>query len=308
MMRDRHDVAVKRPGHTQGARRGAVLLLVLVCLVLCASALVSIARQSFRIGADAVSARADLQRRWGVESMNRVLLPAASAVFEERDRQLRRVPWPHPEPVLRGRLMLGRTRFDFALADEDARASVNALYHFGGEQVARRGVRSLSGAAAGVKLSPESKSLGAEAMMKKDVVVPLAFRDWGQVFHLSRIGSLPAVTARLSCWNRMSINVRRASDEAVIEMAATVLPRAQARKMVADYRENRVNEINRSIREVARNARVRRQLERLLSESSVCYSLWVRAVSQADARDSFAVIRPDERGVVTTHEIEYRVP
>ncbi len=296
--------AVGRP-----RRRGAVLLLVLTCLLLAAVALVSIARQSHRLALDATAARTRLQHRWGSQTVHRAILPLAAAVFEHRDQQLRTVPRPHPPAALPGRIRLGNIDFSLLLADEDARANINTLYHFGGLEKCRAAVRVLTGQQA-VRLQPEVPSLGGLALIRDDdpAPVPPAFHAWGQVFELTQVSRLQQATRQLSLLGSEAINIRRAEDAAVREVVATVLPQARARRLVERYRENRVNEIEPIIRQMASDPFARKQLSRLLSESSVCYSLWVISAEGATVRQSVAVSVPQPDGVIRTAEFEIRGP
>lgn len=311
-------------------RSGIVLLLVLVSLVIAATALVSVARQSYRLGIDAVRARRQLQQKWGAESLRRAYLPVASTVFKERDKASRKLKVFFPPPELPGSVLLGDVQFQFVLADEDARANVNSIYHYSDSQTASAVVRDLSQAIGGVRLNAECKPVGGLLMIEplggeplpdrggsqasddegEDAlgadVAPIAFRAWGQVFELSRVPNLQRATRRLSCWGTEALNVRRADEETVVEVAGIVIGKAAARRMLNDYRKNRGNEINRTIDRYSSKAKERLQLKRLLSESSMCYSIWVRSVRKTDMRDSFAVLAPDKDGAFRTTEIEYR--
>ncbi|MFK7821665.1 MAG: hypothetical protein AB8G99_23335, partial [Planctomycetaceae bacterium] len=105
-------------------RRGVVLLLVLVALIAVSTALVSIARESYRVGQEAVRAREDLQMKWGEESLRRSVLPAAPAIYEEAEKAFRKSRREGRMPTeYSGVFSLGDAQFQFVLADEDARAN-----------------------------------------------------------------------------------------------------------------------------------------------------------------------------------------
>lgn len=293
-------------------KRGVVLLIVLVAIIIAAATLVSFARNSMEAGANAVKAREELQARWGRASLNRALLPAADAVFAERDKQLRRQKRELPTPIIQSQVILGGITFDLGLADESAKLNINALYHAAGPEKTRLAVRDLSGSLSGVRLQPEVPP----GKQPDEVAVedgtqpeqPIAFRSWGQVFDLGRIENLPASTSKLTCFSRGPINIRRADQEAAIAAAAAVLPKATARRLCGEFRRNPQMPLRPLIERYSRGEAKRASLNRLLSESSVCYSLYVRCGTMNGVRTSFAAVAPDQNGVLRTREFEYRGP
>lgn len=295
---------------SRSPRRGVVLLIVLIAIIIAAATLVSFARNSMQVGADAVKARSELQARWGRASLNRALLPAADAVFKERDKQLRKAKKELPPPIIQDQVVLGGMAFDLGLADESAKLNINRVYQIGGLEKTRQAVRELSGSLNAIRLQPESSAVGqpdeVEIEDGQQPPQPVAFRAWGQVFDLSRIESLPAATSRLTCFSRGEVNLLRAEEEAAIEVVSVVLPRAQARRMCSEFRDNPQNAIAPLVDRFTANPSARARLKRLLSESSVCYSLYVRCVPMNGVRTSFAAIVPDGDGVLRTREFEYR--
>lgn len=292
-------------------RRGIVLLVVLVAIIVGVATLVSLARVSMRAGVDASHARDNLQARWGSTSLRRAMLPAAPNVFEARDKALRTAAQPHPPAILPGQVVLGGVPFDFLLADEDSKANVNGLFLFGGKEKTRLAVRELSGMLTGVQLQPESvpPGQGSELAIEDGQEIDQlhsAFRAWGQVFDMSRMNNLPQTTRRLTCWGNEAINIRRAEEETAIETIAVVLPKSRARTLVTEYKKNQANLIALYIDRYASKPADRAQLNRLLSERSVCYSLYVGCRSPNGNRSSFAVITPDKEGVLRSREFEYR--
>ena len=71
-------------------RRGLVLFMVLVSIIVVTVTLVSIAQESFRVTNDAVRAKRDLQHKWGAESLRRSVLPVASVMFDEAEKSRRK--------------------------------------------------------------------------------------------------------------------------------------------------------------------------------------------------------------------------
>ena len=291
-------------------RSGVVLLIVLVAIIIAATTLVSFARNSMEVGADAVKAREELQARWGRVSLRRALLPAADVAFQERDKLFRQAKRELPPPIIQAQVLLGGTVFEMGFADESAKVNINSVYHIDGLEKTRLLVRDLSGSLNGVRLQPEQppdKTVDEVAIEDgEQPEQPLAFRAWGQVFDLNRIDSLTATTARLTIFSRGAINIRRADEEAAVLAASVVLPKATARRLCREYKKNPDNAVDPLIDRYTSKAAARARLKRLLSDSSVCYSLYVRCRTLNGVRTSFAAIGPDKDGVLRTREFEYR--
>ncbi len=298
-----------RPPAETDIRAGVVLLIVLVAIIIAATTMVSFARNSMDVGADAVKARDELQARWGRASLQRALLPAADAAFQERDKKFRSAKKDLPPPIMQARVLLGGTVFEMGLADESAKVNINSVYHLKGLENTRQLVRELSGSLNGVRLQPEqaAKPVDEVAIEDGDQPVPLAaFRAWGQVFDLNRIESLSATTSRLTVFSRGSINIRRAEEDSAVAAVSVVLPKATARRLCREYKKNPENAVDPLIDRYTSKTAARARLKRLLSDSSVCYSLYVRCRTLNGVRTSFAAICPDKDGVLRTREFEYR--
>jgi hypothetical protein len=259
---------------TTSRRAGYVLVLTLGLLALATISLAGFARYSLSCASSAKDAADELQRRWGLYSVRRELFERAAQIIDSQvvPGQENAPPWPKPSHRSTS-FQLGKHEFSITLADEDAKVNVNAIY-------ARQTERTI----------PTIRRL-SQAARANDLVVRLApqrgtgkpFGSWGQVFDLTRALSpnggvadrLTRLSDNLTCWGSGRLNLRRASDEAVREIASLALP---ANK-VGELLELRQHWSGQSVEELLRQLDLRRpQLQasgRLVDCESRHYSMWV---------------------------------
>ncbi len=313
------------PPHRVARRSGFVLLLVLASLVFVTIALSSLAQMSLRMGVAALQAQEALQRRWGMITIQRALLPAAGGLFHQREKLLETTGEPLPgAPVLQGSLMLGRQRFELLLADEDAKANLNAIYHASGQADTEGALRRLLGplGVLAVALRPEVPSSAplrqrAAPMDDEDTDVeppapPPAFQSWGEVFDFTQLRSnsvsdrdLAGLTRQFTCWGSGRLNVRRAGDEAVLAVCRPVVEDGLARRLLDRYRETPDYDLRVLIEKEVIDPRKRAQLLEILGDSSSSFSLWIEASSERFRQQHFAIRRPVAEGITRTVEFSW---
>src|SRR5438874_7893283 len=212
--------------HSKRARRcGYVLLLVLFVVALAAAAMAGVCRMSLEKAVHASRAEAELHRRWAVITCRSVLLNKAEAVLSKTNQSASEV---------RRDIQLAGLRYRLIFGDEQAKANVNLLYAQSGLAGTEREVRSIvqaSGAAIPVEVRPipgRGKSFGSPDADENE---PLAFEGFGQVFGRTQPqvlvagrGASPSAVAGVTCWGDGSLNLRRASDEAVRAVLGRHLP------------------------------------------------------------------------------------
>lgn len=240
-------------------QRGFALLLSLALLMLAAVLLLSLSRRSAALAAEALQARDDLQRKWAAQSLRDALLPYADELLNEAAERRR-----EPVAVLRGRIVLGEVEVDYALADEQAKANLNALYARVEAEQVERAVRSLlSGdvGAANVQLRPDPRAPEPQRSSFEDEAGQApregeepspqqpspqlpeaearAFATWAQVFENVTPFELYApkerglgVVEHLTLWGDGRINLERASREAIEVAAAGLLRPGQAGELM----------------------------------------------------------------------------
>lgn len=269
-------------------RRGAfVLVMVLALLTVCALCLAGLARRSLDAGEQAASARTDLQRRWGVMSCARTYLPLAKDLLEAEAAKLpaqSRI-WPLPASV--GiEFDLGDLHFSVLLADEDAKANLNAISRSNPD--GQRAVASLveerasgvEGVAVNVQAAPTqgAPNQGTSGSNQASAV----FRSWGQVFEPTSASTpgefasrLRDVTKDITCWGSGRLNIQRASDEAIRLVCGNHIAPDILAKLLARRHEPGITGVESLLDELALRRTDRSTLERLLTDRSSRYSLWI---------------------------------
>jgi hypothetical protein len=276
-----------RWNHSQRARRrGYVLLLVLFVVALAAAAMAGICRMCLEKAVHASRAEAELHRRWAVITCRSVLINKAEAMLSKERDSISEV---------RRDIRLGGSAYTLIFGDEQAKANVNLLYAQSGLAGAEREVRSIvqaSGAAMPVELRPipgRGKTFGSPDADENE---PLAFEGFGQVFGrtppqilVAGRGAAPSAVAGVTCWGDGSLNLRRASDEAVRAVLARHLPAGEISRLLAFRAKNPKLEDSELLDALALPAARREAVEDLLTSESACHSLWI--ISDSGDRNGY---------------------
>ena len=274
--------------------RGYVLLLTLLLLAIAAAALAGVCRLSLEKSVRAARAQEDLQRRWGVLSCRTALLPKAPLVFASPSHAGGR--GTRAEATMT--FSLGGQPLTLVFGDEQAKANVNLLNVLHGGASTDRAVRQFTQAAGAtslpVRLRPmplapdESESVAPETPADADpdalpdFSVEPVFEGWSQVFRnagpedlIRRRGPLPAVTSDLTCWGDGLVNVRRASREAIAAACGKWLRPAEVAKLVAAREKDPDFDVWETLDALEMPEARREAADRLLTEESTCFSLWI---------------------------------
>lgn len=263
-----------RPRQRRSSRRGYVLLMTLVLIVIAALCQAGLARRSLRLALDSRDAQEDLQRRWFAESCRDLFLKRADELFilAEDAAMHRRPQWPAPH-AMSSEFVVDRMHVRLLLADEDAKLNLNALNARQSDQL-RATILRLTGGALPLLLHPDPSR---EAKLRKRT-----FASWGQVFDLPQVfpqgqGSLfMKATENLSCWGDGKPNIRRAADETLDLAASQALSRDAARQIVGARASFEGDLL---LPELLAKLDLRRsdqlKLRGALSDRSSCYSLWL---------------------------------
>lgn len=317
----------RTPRYTQH-RRGALLLVVVACIVLASLAMVGVTRQSLRLATRSIESETELQQRWGTISLQRTLLHSAPQIFAELDKRSMVSDEPGPFPnTVRSEVLLGGIKFDALLADEQTKLNLNLAYQTRGKTTVEQLVREQLGPSGlRVQLSPEVASTtrgiaswsGAPTTTPRvdneiDVSsTPPAFRHWGQVFDLSNAAGslpanqlLPAATLRLTCWGRGEVNIARAPDEIVKETCRPALGPGVATKLIRRYRDNPTLNVKQIAMQLEVKDQELRELGRLITTQSSTYSLWLSSTSLNGTQRWFAVAASQDVGDITTERFQF---
>ena len=291
--------------------RGYILLLTLLMLAIAAAALAGICRAGLQSVVRASGAQEDLQRRWGVISCRAALFGKSPAVLAAPGRR-----GPLAEATVSFRL--GGQPTTLVFGDEQAKANVNLMYALGQRAGADRAVRALaqsSGAAVRVELRPmvvdadedvdtneavRTKDRGEPEDEAIEVSFEPAFESWGQVFadasphELMRSrGTLPSVASNLTCWGDGTINVLRASREAMLNACDRVLGPAAVTKLLAARDKDPEFDLWETLDMLNLPEARRDAADLLLSDDSTCYSMWI--VTRSGSREWYDLTVGDVR-------------
>jgi hypothetical protein len=299
--------------------RGYVLVMVLGLLVLSTTLLVGISRLAVRAAVGAREAEDDLQRRWGVASCRKAVLPNAEAILSGLEQERRR---PAANYALTVRL--GGMTFDMIIADEQAKANINAILGEADLALAETRIRqALSGsgmanriklrATLGGVLQPirETATTAPAATQPLWNAGALAVGGWGQVFDAATpvqlLRTAPGGRAPLdglTCWETGALNVRRASESALALAAGRSVSGVEISRLIEardKLFERRAAEgaFDQSPADRLRELMTRTAGESLknkgnlgLTESSTCHSLWV--ISRNGRRDGYDLFVSDD--------------
>ncbi len=314
----------------QRNQRGVILLLVLVAILVVGVALTTTARRSLLASTAAIDAQQSLQRRWGVVSCRQTILRQAEGVFSEIEgsrADTRRSQTPFVAMVS-DRVLLGGQNFDLIIADEDAKANLNSIYHSAGLSQCEQAATTLIGPfdRRMLQLRPETPSaatpkprsagrLGDQGEVPTDtnfLQAPAAFRSWGEIFDLVAMNAiagddrqLAALTRRMTLFGRGRMNVFRASDEAVLAVCGSVVQDGLGRRLLERMRQSSLRDIALVLDQVVTNVEDRARLKQLFANGSSCFSLWIETTNGQSRQQYFAVRVPDERGTIRTIESSY---
>jgi hypothetical protein len=265
----------------RAARRGAfVLVMVLALLTLCALCLAGLARRSLDAGQQVAVAQTDTQRRWGVVSCERTYLPLAKDLLEAAAAGLpaESQVWPLPASAV-VEFDLGQLHFSVLLADEDAKANVNAISRNDpdGPHAVTSVLEDLTAGLDGltVHVQPVTNSGNAKPGGGE-------FRGWGQVFEPPATGAPGEFAARLrdatrdiTCWGSGRLNIERASDEAIRLFCGNQVTPDLLAKLLSRRHDPGLTGLHALLDKLALRTSDRATLERLLTDRSSHYSLWI---------------------------------
>jgi hypothetical protein len=269
----------KRPASRITAkRRGAfVLVMVLALLTVCALCLAGLARRSLEASEQAASAQTDLQRRWGIVSCERTYLPLAKDVLEAEAAKLpaQGQVWPLPASVS-AQFDFGELHFSVLLADEDAKANLNAISRSNPDGIGTVAslLESMMAGAEGlaVNIQPLPTQNSANQAANGSSRSTNAFRSWGQIFESPNGGCPGDFAARLrdatrdiTCWGSGRVNIARASDEAIRLVCGNQITPDILAKLLAHRHEPGITGLEPLLDGLALRTTDRSTLERLLT-------------------------------------------
>ncbi len=270
---------------TRSPRGAFVLVMVLALLTVCALCLAGLARRSLGASEQVAAAQSDLQRRWGMLSCERTYLPLAKDLLEGEAAKLPaqgRV-WPLPSSVS-AEFDLGELHFSVLLADEDAKANLNTIARSSpdGPRTVASLVEEAAAGIDGLAVNLQTLPIENTAPGKSSNQVRGILRSWGQVFEPSKMVRPGDYAARvrdasrnITCWGSGRLNLQRASDEAIRLVCSNQITPDLVNKLIAHRHEPGITGLAALLDSLALRKTDRAILERLLTDRSSRYSLWI---------------------------------
>jgi hypothetical protein len=260
--------------------KGFILLMSLVLIALVGILLVSLARHSLLISAEAREARFDLQRRWGTLFLAKALLSEPATLVaryvDAEAVQERQLP-------IRVSVRLGELTFRVALDDENRKLNLNRLRQSGGSQQLLQTVQRFAGAAR-VDLRPlHASTLGVRP-----------FDSWGHVLELAaaddaaqQLRQVEELSQVMTCWGSAKVNLHRCGDEVLRTVGTLAAGPVTANRLVALRESAPAMGRDELLTKLATDARKLAVLKGWLSDDSDCYSLWIVAGDRRSSLELF---------------------
>lgn len=293
-------------------RSGYVLLVVIAVSIVTVTVLSKLATASLQKGLEAADAERMLQKRWGAITIEEAVLNRAEKRFALQEEEAVRIGRMPPPATLRDAITMGGVTYDILLGDEDAKLNLNTVYHNGGATKTQDAIESVLGvggrpvlrllpAVKPQSLSRESLQLTASEDSEDSIpTVPKAFRSWGEVMDLAKLQrqagprALPMLAKDMTCWGNGQLNLRRATDPAILAIVGSVMQGAGAKRILKRYRQNPTLTKNVLILSEVTSRNDQERLAGLISETSNNFSVWINA-STATGRD-YRTFSVTERG------------
>ena len=303
-----------------GSRRGLGLLIVIATLVVAGVALANLATAAAKQARIAAIAIDGLQQREGERSVREAMFKLGPALLNQLDAARKAgVETPSTHSVAAS-VVLDSQRFDAIVSDESAKVSLDAIYHAGELPAVERTLRDVLPfqtrplVAVQPQVQPVREALTTLLTQAADEneeaeppPLPPAFTSWADIVDVARLRStfgdarqLATITQDITIFSLGQLNVRRATDDAVLAVAESIVPAGTAQTLLKRLRENPTSDIAVIILNSVSDNGQQTALGRLLGTTSTSISVWVESTSSRSRTQSFRVRTTDASGVART--------
>ena len=326
------------------ATRGYVLLMVMVLLVVMATALTTIATRSLQTSQEAIVAATQLQQRIGIASCQAAFLPKATIIFNKLDEMERASGIRRKEPrhMVAESILLSDQRFDVVLSDENAKVNLNTMYHKVGLQKTNQKLRDevTANDFRSLRLTPavkpnvdntarakaaerkansttgsNSQTSDAELLERTPIEVEAlpACRSWGEVFSFEKLMAQNPdkqirleFTKSLTLWGSGQVNMKHANDKTLQTVIELVLTRAKAKKMVEKIREADSGDVQTMLElDESISPANKKALASLLGTYSYAYSMFIDVATLQGRSRKLFVQAVDANGIQQISEFVF---
>ena len=254
----------------QPNRKGYVLLMVLMLLMVASLLSVGIARKSIELSRLAALEEQELQQRWGRISIRAAVLPRAEVLLCSKELRT-----GGPVVSMETTISLGEEQMTLLLSDEQAKLNVNLIARLHDLPVVQRSVSRLTEREFFTNLRPNP-------FATKERTYPPAFEGWGSVYDLSHV--LPARSSnsrfphrlgkQLTCWGDGTLHYARTPSIVFREFCELVVSPEAAITLEALRNKNPKWNLGRLLQEATLTNEERRTLQRYFTDRSRTHSLW----------------------------------
>jgi hypothetical protein len=223
------------------SKRGFVLVLTLAMILFAVMITGRTANRSLSRTLQSIEAESELQRRWEQLSLQRTLLNRADRIFAAQSK-----PGQLPAIWHDGHFILSGRSYRVRLSDESAKVNLNQLQRVLKPEQFRSVLASLPRGAS----HPEHEPI----------------ESWGLLFGSIPTSQLMQDTTAITCWGDGRLNIHRASDDSIRLLLEPVVGLSEVDALIRWRNEK--EEYG------AVPLRVPQAAQELVTEQSVCHSLW----------------------------------
>lgn len=284
---------------------GFVLLWTLALLVLVAVVLSAVSRRSLRKAAEAIELQDQLQSRWALASARRVIMPhaetllLAAAESQSNNRQKQPSTPPAWTEIVE---QMDELQLTICVTDEQSKVNLNTVLSRADTQQTISLVRTLSRNSTdplpiNLKPDPRAKagkipgSTSRPSSTMQSVNTPAtrpnefqSFHSWEQIFETDEpadylsagLNSVPS-TRNLTLWGNGSLNLRRASPEAVHALLDLYLPLPSINRILEARKRHSQDPIVQWFAAADLSAEQQAAVNLVTTDQSTCHSLIIHA-------------------------------
>lgn len=268
-------------------RQGFALISTLVLIAISALLLAGFSRLSLTKSLESLRAERQLQTRWAKASVERLIFSNASQLlthelYDEENEQTIRVPLNRNIMTINFR----DVRIEAVLANESSKLDLNTVGELKSHSAISKSIRRICGPdALPIQLAPKKRGRDAK---DRDFV------SWGQIFRSSESGAVKAesligLTKDISLWGKR-ICLNSSSDEVLREACKFAVGDATANRVVDARNATPGISVKQLFADLSLSDRHSAALSRLLTNSSISQSIWVKISHKSSVAKSYYLV------------------
>lgn len=272
--------------------KGFILVFCLYLIAIAAVVLTGVSRLSLLKVLECLNAQEELQIKWAKLTATRTLLPLAPKILEIHEKRLET-----KVSSVDLNFVLGSIPHRVIIGDEQAKLNVNEIgRRYGKDQVALAvtNVLRVSLLAANLDLSPAEPSRLQPGWAQTGFP---AYGSFEQVFGtiqpealMGTRGKKPGLAAHVTCWGNGKLNYARASESVIREVTSRILGRGKLSALIELRDRPNPPGLSETLALLELTKEIREQLSQVLTDQSLCHSIWIALETKGSAHYHFAVL------------------